>query len=626
MQDRAREPIQILMVDDDPDFLEVARRNLMEKPGIDVLTAVDVEQGLAVLREDDVDCVVSDYRMPDTDGIEFLESVREVDADVPFVLFTGRGSEEIASEAITAGVDDYVLKTGRPDPYEMLANRVQNLVDQARARRSYREMFEKASIGLAVHDVDSGEMIDANRHLYETLGHDPDETADLTLRDVCADEEPYTAGHARETIQSLGESERETLEWRCRSADGETLWVEVTLRRARIGGRDRILAATKDVDERKRRQRRTDRLQQVTRELMTAETDAEIARITARAGAEVLGCPHCGVYLLDETDDTLAGTAIAGDGEEFPRLAALVDDGSATAVDEAVWRAFRDGERTAFVDEDGPLADESLGALLISPLGEHGAFVSAARDPDAVDDLDRSLLDILSANATAALDRAQREAALREREEELERQNERLEEFAGIVSHDLRDPLEAAYGHLELASMECDTEHHEGLREMLTRMQEIVEDALTLARHGQAVVEPEPVDLGEVVDVAWDTAGGGGSTLRTQGSLKTIEGDRTRIVQLLENLFRNAVEHGGEGVTVTVGGFPDGFYVEDDGPGIPKERRDEVFDAGHSTEEGSAGLGLPIVEQIAEAHGWTVSATGGSEGGARFEVTGVDRP
>ena len=77
-------------------------------------------------------------------------------------------------------------------------------------------------------------------------------------------------------------------------------------------------------------------------------------------------------------------------------------------------------------------------------------------------------------------------------------------------------------------------------------------------------------------------------------------------------------------MTVTVGDLPDGFYIEDDGPGIPQADREEVFAAGYSTASAGTGFGLSIVNRVAQAHGWDVRVTDGSDGGARFEITGVD--
>jgi signal transduction histidine kinase len=104
----------------------------------------------------------------------------------------------------------------------------------------------------------------------------------------------------------------------------------------------------------------------------------------------------------------------------------------------------------------------------------------------------------------------------------------------------------------------------------------------------------------------------------------TIIADSDRLRQLLENLFRNAIKHGGEEVTITIGTENERFYVEDDGPGISPDERDDVFDAGYTTANDGTGLGLSIVQRIVAAHDWEVCVTEGSAGGARFVITGVE--
>ena len=157
----------------------------------------------------------------------------------------------------------------------------------------------------------------------------------------------------------------------------------------------------------------------------------------------------------------------------------------------------------------------------------------------------------------------------------------------------------------------------------LDRCQTLVDDLLTLARKGRGVAEPEPVDVAEVVERCWRTVETGRAKLDTDVD-RTIVADRTRVRQLFENLVRNSIDHGGTGVTVTVGDVENGFYLEDDGPGIPEETRDEVFESAYSTVEDNTGFGLAIVEEIVDAHGWEVSVGEASSGGARFEITGVE--
>ncbi|KKF39018.1 histidine kinase [Halorubrum saccharovorum] len=261
-----------------------------------------------------------------------------------------------------------------------------------------------------------------------------------------------------------------------------------------------------------------------------------------------------------------------------------------------------------------------------------------------------------------------------EHRKRLERQRERLEEFASVVSHDLRNPLSVAVGNVELARDLDGEETDERLDrslDALDYMDDLISDLLALAREGRTVEETATVDLRGIVDQAWRTVGApDGVVLVVDESLPWVECDRSRLRQALENLFRNAIEHGagdalsvdpversagetsgdtnpetlGGGASVSVSGIdgsetatgsdpsfrvfvgelPDGFYVADDGGGIDPSERDAVFDPGHSTDKDGTGFGLSIVERIAEAHGWEVSVVESRVSGARFEFTGVD--
>ncbi|PSQ06395.1 two-component system sensor histidine kinase/response regulator [Halobacteriales archaeon QS_6_71_20] len=207
-------------------------------------------------------------------------------------------------------------------------------------------------------------------------------------------------------------------------------------------------------------------------------------------------------------------------------------------------------------------------------------------------------------------------------EEDLRRQNDRLEEFAGIVSHDLRNPLAVAKGRTELAAETCDSEHLEQARRAHERMDRIISDMLTMARLGADVDETEAVDLSAVAVEAWSTVDTADATLDADDA-PSVVADRSRLIQLLENLFRNAVEHAGDDVHVVVGAIPEGFAVADDGPGIPASDREDVFEHGYTDSREGTGFGLSTVRGIAEAHGWTVRLAD-TDAGARFEFAGVD--
>jgi len=211
----------------------------------------------------------------------------------------------------------------------------------------------------------------------------------------------------------------------------------------------------------------------------------------------------------------------------------------------------------------------------------------------------------------------------RERERELQRQNERLERFTRVVSHDLRNPLNVVEGRLELASAECDSEELAKAETALDRCQTLVDDLLTLAREGQSVAETEALSLETTAERCWATVETADATLHADVD-RTIVADRSRVQQLLENLVRNAIDHAGPDVTVEVGGLDDGFYVADDGPGIPADDREQVFQSAYSTVRDNTGFGLAIVGEIVDAHGWDIELTSSDSGGARFEITGVE--
>ena len=222
---------------------------------------------------------------------------------------------------------------------------------------------------------------------------------------------------------------------------------------------------------------------------------------------------------------------------------------------------------------------------------------------------------------------------------QLRAQNERLDEFASIVGHDLRNPLNTLSMSLELAERTGDEEHFERATRSVDRMEGLIDDLLALARQGESAGEPEPVSLAAVTDDARDTVETGDATVTVTEDL-TVRADRSRLRQLLENLLRNAVEHGSPNsrgeipehpiqcdgtVTITVGAIDDrGFYVADDGPGIPDDERGQIFETGYSTAGSGAGIGLAIVKRIVDAHDWEITVTDSEAGGARFEITAVE--
>jgi PAS domain S-box-containing protein len=269
-----------------------------------------------------------------------------------------------------------------------------------------------------------------------------------------------------------------------------------------------------------------------------------------------------------------------------------------------------------FLQSDRPKIENAIARVL-----EHGSAVVEARadtpdGPVLFELTGRRLTD--DDGRTVGLAGVGRDVTeSREREWQLKRQNERLSEFSDILTHDLRNPLQVAISYLELERDERDTDRLTSVSEALDRIKRIIDDVLLVAREGKAVIEREPVALDDIARDAWRQVETGEARLETE-TTRQVDGDAERLVRLFENVYRNAVEHGGD-VRVVVVDTDGGFAVEDDGPGFPREDRDELFDPGVTSSADGTGFGLNIVRTLAEAHGWSVHATDAADGGARLE-------
>ena len=407
-----------------------------------------------------------------------------------------------------------------------------------------------------------------------------------------------------------------------------------------------------DIDEQKRVERTLRKLHRTTREMFRGEDREEVAVTASRAAIDILEFPNSGVRLYDADRNVLLPTAISDEAT------AIIGDRPAFGpADSLPWEAFESGE--SVVVDDLEAVDTAVGygglrSLLVVPLGDQGVMLLGSCDPEFFGDTAIQLARVLGANVTAALEHAERTEQLRERDAALQREIDRLEKFAGLVSHDLRNPLNVATGRLELVrgvvDDEAAREELDRVEDAHDRMSQLIDDLLALARQGQTVDEPERVDLAEAAIAAWRTVDTASATLDTPADPVTVDADPERLRTLLENLFTNSVEHSSTGsrtepgdsvehnstssrakpddsvehgtdtdrsagVTVTVGSLSNGFYVADDGPGFDIDP-EVAMEYGTSSDPRGTGFGLAIVREIAAAHGWRLSIDDAD--GARF--------
>jgi PAS domain S-box-containing protein len=588
--------VRVLHVDDEPGFAETAATFLeREDDEFVVDTETSASEGLDRLTESDFDCIVSDYDMPEQNGIEFLKQVRREYPELPFILFTGKGSEEIASKAISAGVTDYLQKKTGTDQYTVLANRITNAVghyqsQQALSERNqelkqYERMVNSMRDAACIYDSE-GKFAVVNEYLADWYG---------TARNELEGTQSSLIPHIRE--QTNGDPYQELLNGTREELSGEIeaefpshghAILEYHLTPLTSDANvEAVVGIARDITEQKRQEQDLEKYKQLVDTfpdpVAVYDLDGHYELIN-QAGAD--------------NHQTTPAELI---GEPSPHFQRIRDDGEIDPV-QALLHGDSEVIKGVYATEFSGVGERAYEYLL----------KMLEMDTDS-----RSIL-------ASFRDITER----KEQQKQLQRERDRLDEFASIVAHDLQSPLSVAEGRVELARGDCRSEHLDAIDTALDRMDQIIDGVLTLAREGHDIDSEEAVSLGDAVSSMWELVAESaeGATLSyvdEDVATEQLTADYNRLRQLVENLFRNAIEHGGDDVIVTVGRTKDGFYIEDDGPGIPPDSRDEVFDVGYSTSDGGTGFGLSIVNQIVEDHGWEIEVTEGAAGGARFEITGV---
>jgi len=735
--------VRVLHVDDDEDFCELTARGLERANGaLSVTAETDPERALDRLAQGSFDAVVSGYEMPGTDGLELLEAIRERYGGLPFVLFTASGSERVASEAIAAGVTDYLQKG--TEQYAVLANRVRNAVEAAR-QRTRAEDLERINrlirrIDRRIARLDAAPEIEravcetiaaADPYRFAWLGDRDEATDEIRVRatggdaddylestDIRADDTPQGRGPAGRAIRTGEPQVAQDIPtdpsfepWRAVALAYEFRSVAVLPLRG-LESWHGVLAVYADRPNAFDNRELTV-LQELAETVAGALEGAAARRRLERREREleryenIIEASGDPVYVIDSrgrfrfTNDRL--TEMTGYDEE-----------------ELL------GEHVSIVlsPEDVEQGEELIQSLLKSDR-QRGTYEMTVVTADGERIASENHVSLLPSDGTfrGTVGVVRDITRRKERERELERQNERLDEFASVVSHDLRNPLNVVEGSIDLARSTGDLDELDRAERSLDRMRTLIDDLLMLARKEKEVTAVEPVDVEAVATEAWSVIEAPDATLRIDTE-QAIRADENRIQQLLQNLFANAVEHGSTSpasqtrqdavehgstssrpeaddavehgstgsatparqdagddgaeprdptaaedagadpaepsvaatpedtaddatssvahdsrpdqgatvddptdgaVTVTVGDLDGGgFFVADDGPGIPPDCHEKVFQRTYSTSQEGTGFGLRIVERIAEAHGWEVEVSSSADGGARFEFSGVE--
>lgn len=250
----------VLYVDDEPALLEIGKLFLERSGALAIETVSSAREALNLLGEQRCDAVVADYQMPEMDGIELLKEVRQHFEDIPFILFTGRGREEVVVEALNCGADGYIQKGGDPhSQFAELEHRVVRAVERRRAilalrdsEKRYRALFEGANDPIFIFEEDR--FVDCNEKALETFRCTREFLIRKTPWDLSSPVQPDgvpALASAVEKMQAAYFGQPQFFEWRITAPSGKRYDTEMSVSRLDVKGPRQLQAIVRDVTARK---------------------------------------------------------------------------------------------------------------------------------------------------------------------------------------------------------------------------------------------------------------------------------------------------------------------------------------------------------------------------------------
>ncbi len=587
--------IRVLLVDDEPAFLEQAQEFLeRENNELEIITSTSSKEGLEIFGEESIEVIVSDFKMPEINGLEFLEKIRgDKDSEIPFIILTGRGREDVAMEALNLGADRYLQKGGDPKTlYGLLEDAVYQEFENYKRDKELKKREERlnavlnASSEVIFTKDRAGRYTDANSTLYDLFGLAKDELIGKTDEDLFDSKE---AENLRENDKKVMETEGRNKAIHTLSIKGEKRIFDVT----KVPLKDDqgevigVCGFAEDITEERETEERlqfesnllNSLLKNIPDSVYFKDKEARFIRVS-RSKAE-----H-----LDTDQKSIIGKT---DFDFYP--------------EEEAQRMYEDDMRV--MEEEEPIVDKV--EEITRPNGED-KWVSTTKVPRYNEDGEVIGLLGISRDIT-------------ERREAEERQ----EFLHTLLRHDLRNKITIIEGYLDLIEGEGMSEEHEKyVRKALRVTQEssdLIEKVRTLRKVG--VNEPRKVDLDSVIE----TVVSENEPKATDHDIKIERGELGYEVladPLLEeafsNIVENSIEHSNcERITITGDETEDEVIISirDDGCGVDEGDKDRIMEKGFKSGDSSgSGLGMFLVNTIIESYGGEVEVKDSEAGGARFDI------
>jgi PAS domain S-box-containing protein len=618
-------PLKILHVDDEENQLQFTKLFLEQiEKDVEIDSVKDPKEALKLQEKEGYDCIVSDYKMLSMNGIELAQKVREK-SDVPFILYTGQGSEEVAELAFSAGVDDYLRKETEPTHYQVLAKRIKHTVEKHRTEELYRKVVEESRDAIVI--IVDNKVAFLNRAACGLI--DVDKPEDCIGKDVFEFFIDETEKIFPPSLDKLGNY---IIGVNYKTNNGAIKNAEISISKTNYRGDEAHLCFIRDVTERKRNEERLNAIYQQATRLGTASSVQEISETTLDIMESVFDYHTITFHVVDGCNLHILGTrgAPAIDltmpltGPGITTKAAR-ESQSVLISDVSMCSDFVRGASDASSELAVPavLNDETVAILNVE-----------SSEKDDFKEEDRKLLETLAYHVAFAFNRIQTKA-LRDREDSEKRERldyalgvlDNAERASTLVTGDLQRSILSilnATGILRLKpemlpkaieSIDAKADHAQ-------KVSELIKETISESTIIKGFIEANQT----VRHVLEKTNFPRNIRLKTQydEGLLILEMDEEHFSRILNNLLLNAVESmsggGSLGVKVTAKNDQVQIDISDTGVGIAEDRLETIFKPFNSTKEGHSGLGLAFCKNAAESAGGSLSVKSTRGKGSTFRL------
>jgi len=421
--------MKILFVDDEQGILDQAKLFLERKnDNFEVITTSTVSDGLKILGDNNIDVLVSDYQMPENDGLDFLRKIQREKYEISFIMFTGKGREEVDMEALNLGADRYLQKGGDPKiQYMVLSNAIKDEVKHKKAEkakleseRRFRMFTEKAPVAILI--AKNNKWIYANPKAEEISGYDSKELKDMQIWDLIHPEDKKIAVE-RDKI-SLKRPYLKIID-----KQGNIKWIDFWSEPIDYEGDSAILITAVDITDRKKTEEKLKssrykikKLHDVSSKMETTDDKDKILELALDAAKKILEFQVCSIEIVKDNEFVTEKSLSEIDIED--ELRRPIKEGGIDKKTFINQKSYLIKDLNIFSEAKPVPSDAGYKSALSLPIGKHGVFQAISTLKDFFSDDDLELSGLLVDHLTKALDRLDREREVKRRKDKIKELHE----------------------------------------------------------------------------------------------------------------------------------------------------------------------------------------------------------